>query len=215
MIDTTVIRVQLVDDHMLVRDGIRGLLERHPGICVVAMSSCGKEAYSAYFEHHPDVVLLDVTMPGESGLSVLKRILLRDSEARILMLTMLDDESVALKAIETGARGFMSKGVPPGVLYDAVSKVAAGEIFIEANIAQRMALLNAQKGSSAIQVLSNREFEVFRLLAEGKSVSDIANTLHLSPKTVGAHRTQIMEKLSCNNVAELARLAIRQAIINP
>jgi len=215
MMDSAMIRVHLVDDHMLVRDGIRGLLERHPGMCVVAMSSCGEEAYSDYFEHHPDVMLLDVTMPGESGLSVLKRILLRDSEARILMLSMLDDEVVALKAIEMGAHGYLSKGVPAGVLYDAVSKVAAGEMFIEANIAQRMALLNARKGTSAIEVLSDREFEVFRLLAQGKGVSDIANTLHLSPKTVGAHRTRIMEKLACNNVAELARIAIRQGVINP
>jgi len=215
MMDTAMIRVHLVDDHILVRDGIRGLLERHPGICVVAMSSDGEEAYGDYFKHQPDVVLLDVTMPGESGLSVLKRILLRDPEARILMLSMLDDEVVALKALETGACGYLSKGVPPGVLYDAVSKVAGGEVFIETGIALRMALLNARKGTSAIEVLSDREFEVFRMLAQGKRVSDIADTLHLSPKTVGAHRTRIMEKLSCNNVAELAHIAIRQGLISP
>ncbi len=207
-------RVHLVDDHILVRDGICSLLERHPGICVVAMSSSGEAAYVDYFKHHPDVVLLDVNMPGESGLSVLKRILMRDPQARIVMLSMLNDEMVALKAIEAGAYGYLSKGIPPGELYNAVCKVAAGEMFIESDIAQRMALLRSGKGSS-LQVLSSREFDVFCMLAKGRSVSKIAATLHLSPKTVGAHRTRVMVKLSCTNVAELARVAIRQGIISP
>jgi len=212
MSDKKVLRVQVVDDHALVRDGVRGLLERHEDITVVAESSSGEEAYTHYFEHHPDVVLLDVAMPGEGGLSALRRILRRDPEARIVMLTMYDDEVIAVKVMEAGARGFMSKGMQSSALSDAVHRVFSGEIYLEGDIARRMAMLKTGQG---LESLSGREFEVFRMLAEGKGVQLIADLLHLSPKTVGTHRTRIMDKLGCDNVAELARIAIRKDIITP
>ncbi|PJC71249.1 MAG: DNA-binding response regulator [Zetaproteobacteria bacterium CG_4_8_14_3_um_filter_59_5] len=212
MSDSNIIRVQIVDDHALVRDGIRGLLERCDDIRVVVESSTGEEAYTHYFEHHPDVVLLDVAMPGEGGLSALRRILRRDSQACVVMLTMYDDEVIAVKTIEAGERGFMSKGMHSASLVDAVRGVAAGEVYLEDRIAHRMAIL---KTGSGLQSLSGREFEVFRMLAEGKGVQHIADLLHLSPKTVGTHRTRIMVKLGCENVAELARIAIRKDIITP
>jgi len=210
--DTNIIRVHLVDDHVLVRDGIRALLERQPNMTVVAQSSCGEDAYGDYFKHCPDVLLLDVVMPGEGGLSVLRRIIGRDAQAHVLMLSMYDDAVVAKNAIEVGALGYISKGTAVDELYKAVLKVAAGEAYIGADIAQRMALLKSGRGPS-LDLLSGREFEVFQLLAAGKSVLDIADLLHLSPKTVGTHRTRIMEKLSCGNVAELAGIAIRQGVI--
>jgi len=206
-----VIRVQVVDDHALVRDGLRGLLERNADIRVVAESATGEEAYIHYFEQRPDVVLLDVAMPGEGGIASLRRILRRDPKARIVMLTMFDDELIALKALEAGACGFMSKGMESTVLYEAVSRVAGGETYIEAGVAQRIAL---QKSGRGLELLSGRELEVFRMLAEGVSVQEIANLLHLSPKTVGTHRTRIMDKLGCDNVAKLAHIAIRKGIIN-
>lgn len=212
MSDSKTIRVHIVDDHALVRDGIRGLLERRPGISVVAESATGEEAYTHYFEQDPDVVLMDVAMPGEGGLSALRRIIRRDPEACIVMLTMYDDEVLAVKAIEAGARGFMSKGMGSPALYDAVSRVKSGEVFLESGIARRMAMLKTGQG---LESLSGREFEVFRMLAEGKGVQQIAELLHLSPKTVGTHRTRIMVKLGCDNVAELARIAIRKGIISP
>jgi len=212
MSEDQMIRVQVVDDHALIRDGIHGLLERYPDISVVVESATGEEAYGHYFEHHPDVVLLDVAMPGEGGLSALRRIVRRDSKARIIMLTMFDDEVIAVKAIEAGACGFISKSMQSSALYEAVRKVAQGEIYLEAGIAQRMALLKTGHG---LEALSGREFEVFRMLAEGKGVQQIATLLNLSSKTVGAHRTHIMEKLGCDNVAELARIAIRKDIITP
>jgi len=212
MSDKKILRVQVVDDHALVRDGVRGLLERHPDITVVAESASGEEAYTHYFEQHPDVVLLDVAMPGEGGLSALRRILRRDPEARIVMLTMYDDEVIAVKVMEAGARGFMSKGMQSSALSEAVHLVANGEIYLEGSIARRMAMLKTGQG---LESLSGREFEVFRMLAEGKGVQQIADLLHLSPKTVGTHRTRIMDKLGCDNVAELARIAIRKDIITP
>ncbi|MDQ6966875.1 MAG: response regulator transcription factor [Mariprofundaceae bacterium] len=206
-----IIRVQLVDDHALVRDGVRGLLERHPDIRVVAESASGEDAYTHYFEQQPDVVLMDVAMPGEGGLSSLRRIVRRDEKACVVMLTMFDDEVIAVKAMEAGARGFMSKGMQSQALYDAVTRVAAGEIYLDGTVARRMAMLKSGKG---LESLSVREFEVFRMLAEGKGVQQIADLLHLSPKTVGTHRTRIMDKLGCDNVAELARIAIRKDIIS-
>jgi len=211
MSEDKVIRVQVVDDHALVRDGIRGLLERSADIRVVAESATGEEAFTHYFEQRPDVVLLDVAMPGEGGIAALRRILRRDAKARIVMLTMFDDELIALKAIEAGACGFLSKGMESAVLCEAVCRVARGETFIEAGVAQRMAL---HRGGHGLDLLSSRELEVFRMLAEGASVQQIANLLHLSPKTVGTHRTRIMDKLGCDNVAKLARIAIRQGIIS-
>ena len=211
MSEDKVIRVHVVDDHALVRDGLRGLLERSPDICVVAESSTGEEAYTHYFEHQPDVLLLDVAMPGEGGIAALRRILRRDVKARIVMLTMFDDEQIALKSLQAGACGFLSKGMESTVLCEAVRRVAGGETYIEAGVAQRMAL---QRTGHGLDLLSGRELEVFRMLAEGSSVQEIANLLHLSPKTVGTHRTRIMDKLGCDNVAKLARIAIRQGIIS-
>ncbi|MDQ6971627.1 MAG: response regulator transcription factor [Mariprofundaceae bacterium] len=206
------IKVLVVDDHALVRDGIRGLLERHPGIRVVAEAASGEDAYARYFEEQPDVVLLDIAMPGEGGLSALRRIIRRDDKARIVMLTMYDDEVIALKAMQGGASGFMSKGMDSSSLYDAVIRVASGERYLEGDIAQRMALFKSDHG---LERLTGREFEVFRMLAEGKEVLAIAELLHLSPKTVGTHRTRIMDKLRCANVAELTLIAIRQGVITP
>jgi len=211
MVEESLIRVQVVDDHALVRDGVRGLLERHADITVVAESATGEDAYTHYFEQQPDVVLMDVAMPGEGGLSALRRIVRRDEKARVVMLTMFDDEVIAVKAMEAGARGFISKGMQSQALYDAVIRVAAGEVYLEGGVARRMAMLKSGKG---LESLSVREFEVFRMLAEGKGVQQIADLLHLSPKTVGTHRTRIMDKLGCDNVAELARIAIRKDIIS-
>jgi len=206
------VRVQLVDDHAVVRQGTRTLLEQHSDMCVSVESASGKEAYSHYFAERPDVMLLDIDMPGEGGLAVLHRLMKRDPEAKVLMLSMYDDALIAIRVMEAGARGFVTKGAPPDLIVDGIRKVAAGEIFIENSMAQKMALHHASK-NRGLDALTRREFEIFHLLADGKSVRDISDTLHLSAKTVGTHRTRIMNKLGCSNVAVLARLAIQYGII--
>jgi len=206
------IRVQLVDDHAVVRQGVRAVLEQHPDIRVSVESASGEEGYSHYFMEHPDVMILDIAMPGEGGLAMLHRLMKRDPGAKVLVLSMYDDELIAIKAMESGARGFVTKGAPPNLIVDAVRKVAAGEVFIENSMAQKMALHHTGKGKG-LNALTRREFEIFHLLAEGKSVQDISDTLHLSSKTVGTHRTRIMGKLKCGNVAVLTRLAIRHGVI--
>lgn len=204
--------VQLVDDHAVVRAGIRAVLESHPDMSVGVESASGEEGYSHYFAEHPDVMILDIAMPGEGGLSMLHRLIQRDPEAKVLVLSMYDDELMAIKAMEAGACGFVTKGARPSLILEAVQKVAAGEVFIENSMAQKMALHHASRGTG-MNALTRREFEIFHLLADGKSVQDISDTLHLSSKTVGTHRTRIMAKLGCRNVAELARLAIRHGVI--
>jgi len=204
--------VQLVDDHAVVREGLRIMIECNPDMRVSVESSSGEEGYRHYFKHCPDVVILDLAMPGEGGLSMLHRLIQRDPEARVLVLSMYDDELMAIKAIEAGARGFVTKGAQPALILEAVKKVAGGETYIESCMAQKMALYHASRGKG-LDSLTRREFEIFHMLADGKSVQAISDTLHLSPKTVGTHRTRIMDKLSCSNVAELARIAIRHGVI--
>jgi len=157
-------------------------------------------------------MLLDIAMPGESGLAMLERLVKRDPDARVLILSMYDDELIAIKAMQAGARGFITKGASPEMIVTAVSAVAAGQTFIEDRIAQKMALHHAGRGGG-INELTRREFEVFQMLANGHSVKAIADILNLSPKTVGTHRTRFMTKLGCRNVAELVRLAIHYGII--
>jgi len=204
--------VQLVDDHAVVREGIRAVLESHPDISVGVESASGEEGYTHYFAEHPDVMILDIAMPGEGGLAMLHRLMRRDPEARVLMFSMYDDELMAIKVMEAGAQGFVTKGAEPGLILEAVQKIAAGKTFIENSMAQKMALHRASR-DKGLNSLTKREFEVFHMLAEGKSVQDISKTLHLSPKTVGTHRTRIMTKLECGNLAELARIAIRHGVI--
>ena len=208
------IRVLLVDDHGIVREGFRAILECESDVRVVGEADSGEKAYSLYFKHHPDVVVLDIALKGESGLSTLQRLLKRDPDARVLMFSMYDDELLAIKALEMGARGYLTKSAHPEQLNMAIRSIANGEVFLEESLAKRIALrkVEAPRGLNA---LTAREFEVFQLLAAGKTVSEIANLLHLSEKTVGSHRTRVMEKLSCRNVAELARLAIRHGLLLP
>ena len=208
------IRVLLVDDHGVVREGFRAVLECDPDVKVVAEASSGEEGYGLYFRHHPDVVVLDIALKGENGLSTLRRLLKRDPDARVLMFSMYDDELLAIRALEMGARGYLTKSSPPEMLGKAVRAIARGEDFLEDELARRMALrrVSTPRGLNA---LTAREFEVFQMLAEGKTVREIADTLHLSEKTVGSHRTRVMEKLGCRNVAELARLAIRHGLMSP
>lgn len=163
------VSVQLVDDHAVVRYGLRMILEQHPEIRVSVESASGEEGYAHYFSEHPDVMVLDIAMPGESGLSTLHRLIQRDPEARVLILSMYDDELMAIKVMEAGACGFVTKAAPPGVILEAVRKVASGEVFIENPVAQKMALHRASRGKG-LNSLTRREFEIFHMLAAGKGV---------------------------------------------
>ena len=206
------IRVQLCDDHQILRKGVRMLLENSGEFEVVCESSTGEQAYTDYQQFKPDLMLLDMSMPGEGGVGLLRRLLAKYPDAKVLVLSMYDDVVFPRRALDLGAKGYISKGVEDFILIQAARKVAMGGHFVEPEIALKMAL-DKQHGDSPLSCLSVREFEVFRLLAEGEAVIRIAEILHLSPKTVGTHRTNIMAKLGFDNVAELTRLAIRHQVI--
>jgi len=206
------IRVQLCDDHQILRKGVRMLLENSGEFEVVCESSTGEQAYTDFQQFKPDVMLLDMSMPGEGGVGLLRRLLAKYPDAKVLVLSMYDDVVFPRRALDLGAKGYISKGVEDLILVQAARKVAMGGHFVEPEIALKMAL-EKQHGDSPLSCLSVREFEVFRLLAEGEAVIRIAEILHLSPKTVGTHRTNIMSKLKLDNVAELTRLAIRHQVI--
>jgi two-component system invasion response regulator UvrY len=205
--------VLLVDDHELVRAGFRRLLEDGDKLVVVAEAGSGEQAVQDYTKYHPDVVVMDISMPGIGGIGAIERIIARSPEARILVLSVHEDGVFTSRALQAGAKGFIPKRSAPEEMLKAVEQVAQGKMFIDPEIAQLIALQKVTGSESIIDTLSQREFEVFRLLAEGKTVNDIADVLNLSPKTVGTHHTSIKQKLNVSNSAELARLAIRSGIL--
>jgi two-component system invasion response regulator UvrY len=205
--------VLLVDDHELVRAGFRRLLEDGDKLVVVAEAGTGEQAVQDYMKYHPDVVVMDISMPGIGGIGAIERIIARSPEARILVLSVHEDGVFTSRALQAGAKGFIPKRSAPEEMIKAVEQVAQGKIFIDPEIAQLIALQKVTGSESIIDTLSQREFEVFSLLAEGKTVNDIADILNLSPKTVGTHHTSIKQKLNVSNSAELARLAIRSGIL--
>lgn len=214
MVQTRTIGVLLVDDHAIVRTGFRRLLEDSPDIRVVGEAADGAEALKVYPEVSPDVVVLDVSMPeGMGGLETAERLISRDPSARILVLSAYDEEPYPSRLMQAGARGYLSKRCAPAELAEAVRAVAQGEKYLSAEVAHKLAIGRVMGQSDVFAALSGREFEVFRLLAECKSVERIADILCLSPKTVGTHRTSIMKKLDLSSSAELERLAIRHGIV--
>jgi two-component system invasion response regulator UvrY len=208
------IKVMLVDDHAVVRTGFRLLLQSLPEISEVSEAESGETACQRYAELTPDVVVMDLAMPGMGGLEALKRIRVRDPHAKILALSAHDDPMHARRALREGALGFLSKRSAPEALIEAVSTVASGRRYIEAALAQKLALADIEGAAkSPVERLSEREFEVFIRLARGATVQRIADDLNLSSSTVGTHLYNIKQKLSLVNQSELTLLAIRHGLI--
>jgi len=208
------IRVLLVDDHAVVRTGFRLLLQAHPDITVAGEADSGESACQRYLELTPDVVVMDLGMPGMGGLEALRRIRAHHAQARVLALSAHDDPLYARRALREGARGFLSKRSAPEALLEAISAVAAGQRYLDPNLAQKLALDEVKgAGKSAVERLSEREFEVFVRLAGGASVQRIADDLKLSGSTVGTHLYNIKQKLGVSNQAELTLIAIRHGLI--
>ena len=205
--------VLLVDDHEVVRAGFRRLLEDGDKLTVVAEAGSGEQAVQDYTKHKPDVVVMDISMPGIGGIGAIERIIARDPDAYILVLSVHEDSVFTTRALQAGAKGFIPKRSAPEEMIKAVELVSQGKMCIDPAIAQQIAMQKLTGSENIFDVLSQREFEVFRLLAEGKTVNNIAEILSLSPKTVGTHHTNIKQKLDVSNSAELARLAIRSGLL--
>jgi two-component system, NarL family, invasion response regulator UvrY len=208
------IRVMLVDDHAIMHTGFRLLLQSLPDLSVVSEAESGEVACQQYAELTPDVVVLDLAMPGMGGLEALKRIRARHPRARVLALSAHDDPMHARRALQEGALGFLSKRSAPEALIEAVTTVAAGRRYLDASLAQKLALAELEGGAkSPIERLSEREFEVFIRLASGATVQKIAEDLKLSASTVGTHLYNIKQKLDVVNQSELTLIAIRHGLI--
>jgi two-component system invasion response regulator UvrY len=215
MNDARRIRILLADDHEVVRAGYRRLLENTDGLEVIAEAASGEAAYTGYGELHPDIVVMDLTMPGMGGLETSRRILAHDHAARILIFSVHENEVMLNRALDAGVLGYISKRSASHVMIEAVRKVAARELYIGQEMMPYLVKRKPSAESGLVAVLSPREFEVFCLLADCKSVNEIAALLSLSPKTVGHHVTSIKSKLGLNHIADLIRFAIRLGVINP
>jgi two-component system invasion response regulator UvrY len=209
------INVMLVDDHAVVRMGFKMLLELDADIKVVAEAESGEQSIQRYMEFKPTVVVMDITMPGIGGLEAIERILAKDSSAKILVLSAHEDSVHPKRVLNAGAMGYLTKRSAAEEMIKAIRMVASGKKYLEASVAQQMAIQQLSGDQNPVDVLSPREFEVFMALAKGKTTNEIAETLFLSPRTVGTHLYNIKQKLNANNSAEIALIAMRSGLIDP
>jgi two-component system invasion response regulator UvrY len=203
----------LVDDHAVVRSGFKVLLQTWDDVIIVAEASSGEEALQIYDTHAPDVVVMDIAMAGMGGIEAIKRLMSKDPQAKILSLSAHEDISYFKRALQAGALGYLSKRTAPEVLIDAIRVVAQKKRFVDAVIAQRMALQDLDGGADPLQVLSPREFEVFLQLARGLSAQEVSENLNLSASTVGTHLYKVKQKLQLVNQSEMTLLAVRLGLI--
>lgn len=210
----SVINVMLVDDHAVVRMGFKMLLESDSEIKVIAEAESGEQAIQRFVEFKPQVVVMDITMPGMGGLEAIERILAKDNTAKILVLSAHEDSVHPKRVLNAGAMGYLTKRSAAEEMIKAIRTIAAGKKYLEASVAQQMAIQNLSGEQNPVDVLSPREFEVFMALAKGKTTNEIAETLFLSPRTVGTHLYNIKQKLNANNSAEIALIAMRSGLLD-
>lgn len=210
------IRVLLADDHALLRAGVRSLLEKLPGVEVIGEAVNAREALALMEKQRPDVVLMDLAMPGLNGIEGTAQAAARCPGVRILILSMHTDEEHVLQALRAGAAGYLVKDAVPAELELAVRAVARGETFLSPAVAKHVVTARAQGGGeekSSLERLTPRLREVLQLIAEGHTTKEIARILHTSPKTVENHRARLMQRLGVSDVASLVRYAINSGVI--
>jgi two-component system, NarL family, invasion response regulator UvrY len=207
------ISVLLVDDHAVVREGYRRLLERATGIVVTGEAASAGEAYQVYCQCRPDVVVMDMSLPDVSGIEAMRRMLMREPQARVLVFSIHDEPVFPTRALAAGARGYVTKASAPEVLVNAVRAVAAGNIFLSPDVAQSVALRSVVDADGAQKLISDREFEVLRLIARGHTVREIAEKLSLTYKTVANYQSSIRQKLGADNSVQLIRIAGEYGLI--
>jgi DNA-binding NarL/FixJ family response regulator len=211
-----VIRIVIADDHSIVREGLKRIVSSIEDMEVAGEAGNGTEVMQRVRELAFDVLVLDLSMPGRSGMDLIKLIRTEKPQLRILVLSMHQELQYAVRAIKNGASGYLTKESAPAQLEQAIRKVASGGAFISAEVAEQLAL-GAMPGSQAVphESLSNREFEVLQLLVAGVSMTDIGTKLNLSVKTVSTHKTNLMQKMGLQNQSELIRYALKHGLVEP
>jgi len=211
-IQSACITVLLVDDHSVVREGYRRLLERSPEICVAGEAGNAADAYAEFCRLDPDVVVMDISLPDVSGIEAMRHMLAREAGARTLMFSMHEEPIFALRAFQAGALGYVTKASAPDVLIEAVRIVAQGGRYVSHDMAQVLALQTLSGGEKVLDALSHREFEVMRLLVGGHTVAGVAEKLQLSYKTVANYQSAIRQKLGAETHTQLMRIAERSGL---
>ena len=209
------IKLLLVDDHAIVRAGYRQLISTKDDIIVVGESGTAEDACQKYNDLKPDVVVMDLNLPGMTGLEAIRRLTSKDSSAAVLAFTIHDELAYLKRALEAGAKGYLTKSCEPDLLIAGVYSLAKGESYIEPQLREKLhrpTVTNQAKSNSCLEGLSPREFEVFCLLAEGKACKQAASSLFLSEKTVSNYATQIKNKLGVRTLPELTRIAYQEGI---
>jgi two-component system, NarL family, response regulator NreC len=212
------IRILLADDHAVVRDGLRALLERQSDMAVVAEAGDGRECVQMAENHLPDVVLMDVAMPEMNGIEAARRIIAASPKTGVVMLSMHQDESYVLRSLKAGAKGYLLKDSPREDVLSAVRAASEGRSFLSRKVSRMLQedyvrQLESRGLEDSYELLTGREREILQLLAEGKANKDVANLLNISLTTVETHRGHILQKLSLHSTAELILYAVRKRII--
>ena len=211
------IRIVLADDHAIVREGLKRIVGDAADFVVAGEAADGTEVMQVVRETEFDVLVLDLSMPGRSGMELIKLVKAEKPKLRILVLSMHQEMQYAVRAIKSGASGYLTKESAPAQLEQAIRKIAGGGAYISAEVAEQLALGAMPGGGEALphESLSDREFQVFRLLVAGDAVSDIAGKLNLSVKTVSTHKANLMHKLGLSNATELVRYALKHGLADP
>ena len=208
------LRILLADDHEMLRAGVKHILEQNEHLTVIAEASSGEQAYELYSKLMPDLLIMDMSMPGMGGLEAIRRIKTRDHNAKVIIFSMHEEALYAIQALSSGAIGYVLKSAELGDLVQAIKQAMLGKSFMSAAIAQKIALKSLAGEYSSIEQLTAREFEVFCLLAEGKKVSEISDLLMISQKTVATYQTRIKKKLNIDSAVDLVRLAVQYGIVS-
>ena len=213
------IRILLADDHTVVRDGLRALLEKQPDMAVVAEAADGRDSIRMAEEQAPDVVIMDIAMPNLNGIEATRRILAANPRTAVVMLSMHQDESYVLRSLKAGAKGYLLKDSLRSEVIDAIHAVTQGRSFLTRKVSRMlqedyMHQLESRGLDDSYELLTDREREILQMVAEGKSNKEVASVLNISPTTVETHRAHILQKLGIHSVPELILYAVRKGIIS-